>query len=235
MQVNCLDDHGLTPLHYAARTDQRTVIELLMGAGSTIDAADKHGSTPLLRAVSKGHMECFELLRRHGANVELLKRFRNSNYDNETMLHITAEKGLLEMTKMLVEEYHLNVDCQDKDAMTLANRFRKEEQPKSKDLVTGTGPSKSTKSLNFSSRTKGIGQSVSHSASATGFQVTQHKKEGLERKSDCFLPRENCAQRESCMDHTTQYRGLLTVGHCLVWGLIHNVAMEESLPMSHLQ
>lgn len=118
MQVNCLDDHGLTPLHYAAATDQRTVIELLMGAGSTIDAADKHGSTPLLRAVSKGHMECFELLRRHGANVELLKRFRNSNYDNESMLHITAEKGLLEMTKMLVEEYHLDVDCQDKDGNT---------------------------------------------------------------------------------------------------------------------
>ncbi|KAL1379167.1 hypothetical protein pipiens_015097 [Culex pipiens pipiens] len=123
MQVNCLDDHGLTPLHYAAATDQRTVIELLIGAGSTVDAADKHGSTPLLRAVSKGHMECFELLRRHGANVELLKRFRNSNYDNESMLHITAEKGLLEMTKMLVEEYHLGVDYQDKDGLQFFPHF----------------------------------------------------------------------------------------------------------------
>ncbi|KAL9699405.1 hypothetical protein quinque_002846 [Culex quinquefasciatus] len=138
--VDVLDSQGCTALHYAAEagaveaverlltngataTDQRTVIELLIGAGSTVDAADMHGSTPLLRAVSKGHMECFELLRRHGANVELLKRFRNSNYDNESMLHITAEKGLLEMTEMLVEEYHLGVDYQDKDGLQFFPHF----------------------------------------------------------------------------------------------------------------
>ena len=41
------DEHGGTPLHWAAATGRRQLAELLVKAGADVNATDKNGYTPL--------------------------------------------------------------------------------------------------------------------------------------------------------------------------------------------
>ncbi|XP_053691391.1 uncharacterized protein LOC128739915 [Sabethes cyaneus] len=115
LKVNCTDRHGMTPLHYAAICNQLAIVNWLHNFGARIDSTDNDGTTPLMRATCKGHIEIYRRLIEFGASTDLLKDFKNHNYDSETVLHIVAEKGLLEMTKLLVEDLQCDVNSVDRN------------------------------------------------------------------------------------------------------------------------
>lgn len=60
------DDHGFTPLHWAAREGWVTIFDILVARGARINNLNNGGDTPLHCAVSKGQKAivtkvCFNL------------------------------------------------------------------------------------------------------------------------------------------------------------------------------
>lgn len=69
---------GMQPLHFAARKDKSSVIDLLLRAGADIDAptlVEDFGRTPLLFAAYKGAVAALRLLVERGANVHAVDTF----------------------------------------------------------------------------------------------------------------------------------------------------------------
>jgi len=66
VDVNAKAFNGWTPLHHAAQTGYKEIIELLIAKGADVNARDMYGSTPLHNAVYK---EVVELLIAKGADV----------------------------------------------------------------------------------------------------------------------------------------------------------------------
>ena len=69
--VNAKDNDGDTPLHFAAETGDKGIVELLIAKGADINAQDEFGITPLHEAAQYeyGHKDVVELLVTKGANV----------------------------------------------------------------------------------------------------------------------------------------------------------------------
>jgi ankyrin repeat protein len=74
--VNAKNEHGQTPLHSAAYTGDKKIVELLIAEGADLDVKDKDGWAPLNNAVKKGHEKIVELLLDKGANVNILKSWQ---------------------------------------------------------------------------------------------------------------------------------------------------------------
>jgi len=55
-----------TPLHWAAKSGQTDVVELLLAHSADINAVDSDGQTPLQWALAEGDNKMAELLRQHG-------------------------------------------------------------------------------------------------------------------------------------------------------------------------
>lgn len=66
--ANQLSSEGLSPLHLAAKTDNREITELLIHYGAEdCNVADQHGRTPLVEAAIKGHAQVLDVLLHCGA------------------------------------------------------------------------------------------------------------------------------------------------------------------------
>jgi len=65
------DAGGFTPLHLAARSGRRQVIELLLDSGAEIDARTKFEMTPLQFAAVHGHKDVVDLLVARGAKIDI--------------------------------------------------------------------------------------------------------------------------------------------------------------------
>lgn len=69
--VDLTDEHGLTPLHYAAcppEVEVASVIRALLQHGAVVDAADSDGLTPLHYAARNGAVEASDILMDNGAD-----------------------------------------------------------------------------------------------------------------------------------------------------------------------
>lgn len=97
-------------MHMAVTNDQIDIVELLLNYKADPDAGQwrwEHGevidySTPLITAVEKKNVKITEVLLCHDSNPV------NPNYYNsfgETSLHIAAEKGYLEIVKLLLKYF----------------------------------------------------------------------------------------------------------------------------------
>ena len=56
-----------TPLHGAAKTGQKDIIELLIVAGANVNAKDFENKTPLDEAIKYKRTETADVLRKHSA------------------------------------------------------------------------------------------------------------------------------------------------------------------------
>jgi ankyrin repeat protein len=60
---------GGTALHAAARADQTTALQVLLGRGAKIDARNRAGKSPLHTAAREGCMDAVRVLCGRGANL----------------------------------------------------------------------------------------------------------------------------------------------------------------------
>jgi len=67
--LNARERWGETPLHFAARCNNRPVAEVLLELGADVDARNHAGRTPAHMAASEGHADMLELLIKHGADI----------------------------------------------------------------------------------------------------------------------------------------------------------------------
>jgi integrin-linked kinase len=70
--INQVDDHWFTPLHWAARYGHKQVVELLIDRGARVSAKNRGDDTPLHNACQCGHLEIAKTLIRHKATLSLL-------------------------------------------------------------------------------------------------------------------------------------------------------------------
>jgi len=72
--VNASDNFKWTPLHFACRSGQPRVVELLLAAEASLDAVTFGGATPLMRAVESGRPEVVRLMLERGADIRPVNR-----------------------------------------------------------------------------------------------------------------------------------------------------------------
>ena len=59
---NCRDDHGFSPLHWAAKYGQYKIAELLIHRGARVNVVNKGDDTPLHLAAAHGHHDVVRLV-----------------------------------------------------------------------------------------------------------------------------------------------------------------------------
>jgi len=94
--LNC----NKTPLEWAIQAHDSKIVKMLIDGGVDIEKeinSTYHGS-PLTLAVSSNDLECVRLLLEAGANLSI-------KYDGHNALQIAAEKGNLEILKLLHEKF----------------------------------------------------------------------------------------------------------------------------------
>ena len=69
--VNVSDSYGRTALHYAAEQGHADIIDVLLVAGSFVNAMDFEGMTPLYLASARGNTDAVQALVQHSANINL--------------------------------------------------------------------------------------------------------------------------------------------------------------------
>ncbi|MCW3096662.1 MAG: ankyrin repeat protein [Chthonomonadaceae bacterium] len=67
-KVNMRGEIGLTPLHWAVRSNHQRTVDVLISHGADVNAKADNGTTPLMY-VSDGHTSIVRMLIEHGANV----------------------------------------------------------------------------------------------------------------------------------------------------------------------
>ncbi len=67
-EVNGKANAGFTPLHLAAATGKKDMVEFLLNNKAEINAKAKGGATPMHLAILQGHKELAELLHQRGGH-----------------------------------------------------------------------------------------------------------------------------------------------------------------------
>jgi len=94
--INQGDDHGFSPLHWAAFAGRTSIVDMLLNRGARINATNMGDDTALHLAVSHGHSECVSLLLRNKADVNALNEHGN------TALHYACFWGYQQVAEELI-------------------------------------------------------------------------------------------------------------------------------------
>lgn len=96
--LDLMDNKSETLLHLAARGRSSEMVETLLDLGANIEAKASDGCTPLKRAFLANNYSAFHSLVTRGAD------FTAEDSDGRTLLHVTAEKGLIDRLRVLVNQ-----------------------------------------------------------------------------------------------------------------------------------
>ena len=69
--INAVDDHSKSALHWAAAVNNVDALVILLGAGCNRDAQTDRDETPLFLASKEGSYEAVQMLLEHGANRDV--------------------------------------------------------------------------------------------------------------------------------------------------------------------
>eukprot|EP01127_Copromyxa_protea_P009254 TRINITY_DN2164_c0_g3_i3.p1 TRINITY_DN2164_c0_g3~~TRINITY_DN2164_c0_g3_i3.p1 ORF type:complete len:327 (+),score=42.65 TRINITY_DN2164_c0_g3_i3:226-1206(+) len=106
-KATALDNNGLTPLHYAARSGQREALyELLKANSQHVNCQDQAFWTPLHHASYHGHADVVLLLCENKASL------RETEREGKTPLHLACSEGRTEVIKILIDR-KAPIDVQD--------------------------------------------------------------------------------------------------------------------------
>ena len=65
----CSDDHGFSPLHWAAKCGHAGIVEMLIQRGARVGATNMGDDTPLHLAAAHGHRPVVQLVRPGGSQL----------------------------------------------------------------------------------------------------------------------------------------------------------------------
>lgn len=108
INVNALDNNGLTPLmHAAASSHSGCLAELLSRPDILVNFTNNDGHTALMFAVVSNKPEIIKLLLRHNADVNV------ANKDGQTAIILAAALDYADCVAELLLEKNINVNFQD--------------------------------------------------------------------------------------------------------------------------
>jgi glyoxylase-like metal-dependent hydrolase (beta-lactamase superfamily II) len=112
-----------TPLHYAAYSGQKRIVQYLIGKGANIESKEVMGHTPLHFAAYGGQTEAANVLI---SNKALLN---TENIESNTPLHYAAQLGKIEMVRNLIDNgADINtLNFYDYTPLDLAELFKQDE------------------------------------------------------------------------------------------------------------
>ncbi|EAX97922.1 ankyrin repeat protein, putative [Trichomonas vaginalis G3] len=93
--INARNQYGYTPLHYAARDNNKKLVELLISHGADVNII-RIASKLLHHAIRKNYIEVAEILISHGADVNA------KNQHGYIPLHYAASKNHKEIAKLFI-------------------------------------------------------------------------------------------------------------------------------------
>jgi ankyrin repeat protein len=97
--INTTDNHyKRTPLHQAASSGAKDVVELLIAKGADVNAKANNGETPLHRAAEGGRKDAAKLLLAHGSKVNAKNRkgktpLRVARRDSKEVAELLRQHG----------------------------------------------------------------------------------------------------------------------------------------------
>lgn len=111
VNVNFVNDDGVTALMYAAESGYIKIAELLINNGALIDTFSWNGRTPLIASTRAGNFDMSELLIRSEADIDAKDIYKSS------ALHYSVSNSDYYMTDMLLY-YNANYEIKDKHGNT---------------------------------------------------------------------------------------------------------------------
>jgi integrin-linked kinase len=76
--MNQGDDHGFSPLHWAAKEGHLKLVEMLLSKGARVNITNMGDDIPLHLAAAHGHVDCVQLLLRKNSDVNAVNEHGNS-------------------------------------------------------------------------------------------------------------------------------------------------------------
>ncbi|MCJ1312727.1 hypothetical protein MMC25_006403 [Agyrium rufum] len=98
IELDAVDEHGRTALHWAVRAQQVAAVELLLERGAYIDVQDRWNQMALYIAVFQGDTQMAKLLLAKGAGYDI------ADLHGMTPLHVALEYGYPEVAAILSEK-----------------------------------------------------------------------------------------------------------------------------------
>ena len=95
VDLNKIDDFGLTPLHMAVSCENLDIIELLIIEGADVNKVDDNGNPPILLVGSQDE-KIIKMLLEYGANPNI------KNSDGRTILDVAYDENLIDLVQLLL-------------------------------------------------------------------------------------------------------------------------------------